>query len=195
MMAQAHRNEAGGQPQRRRRTALRTAVIAALLHKPGHGYDIADRLDKRMGPGWEVPRKRIYDTLVALAQDGLAWSEDERAPGQGAQMKRVFHPTPLAEQERLMEMAARRPVLRTRGDIRAWVAFARPQDAPGLLRKLDEYEVDCLALIERLEELEDPASWYDRGINLMRLGTTEELNGELRWIPRARREVADHLAQ
>jgi DNA-binding PadR family transcriptional regulator len=193
MMA-AQLDAASRQPKRRKRTPLRTAVIAALLHQAGHGYDIAARLKARMGPVWDVDLKSVYRVLVELEEDGLAWSE--RAPGRGAQLRRVFHPTARTEQERISEMGARRPVMLTRGDIRAWVAFARPQDASELIRKFDEYELDCLELLERAAELaEEPVSWHYRGINLLRMATTEELEAELRWIPRARREVREYLAR
>lgn len=194
MMVRTQRDEASDRPKRRERTALRTAVIAALLHQTGHGWDVDIRLKTRMGPAWEVDRKSVYRVLEELEEDGLAWSEEERAPGKGAQLRRVYHPMAAAEQERVKEMAARRPVMLTRADIRAWVAFARPQDAPELLRKLDEYELDCLELVERSEELEEqPASFHDRAINLLRLATAEELGAEVRWVPRARREIEQYL--
>ncbi len=170
-------------------------MIAALLHQAGHGWDICKRLKTRMGPAWEVDRKSVYRVLEELEEDGLAWSEEERAPGRGAQLRRVFHPTEQAELERAREMGARRSVMLTRADIRAWVAFARPQDARELLRKLDEYDLDCLELLQRSEELEEhPASFHDRAINLLRLATAEELEAELRWVPCARREIEEYLS-
>ena len=82
-----------------------------------------------------------------------------------------------------------------RADIRTWVAFARPRDAPEVLCKLDEYEMDCMEMLEDSVETEEPASWHDRAINLLRVATAEELRAELRWINRARREIKEYLAQ
>ena len=192
-----HQDKAIEDARPRERTPLRTAVLAALLqHDEGYGYDITDRLN-RMGPMWgELTRTRVYKTLAQFEEDGLAWSDYRRGPGKRGHLRRVFYPTPRAEQLRSAWIGERPPLEQMRSDIRTWVAFARPRDAPEVLRKLGEYELDCLEVLQGSAELEDePAGWDGRAINVLRYGTAEELNAEVRWIIRARREVKEFLAQ
>jgi DNA-binding PadR family transcriptional regulator len=192
-----HRDDAIKLPQRRERTRLRTAVLAALLHdEKGYGYDIADQLHTRMGPSWDIDPKRIYKVLEEFQEDGWAWSEHAQGPGKRGRWRRVYHPTAQAELARAKWIGERLPLEQMRADIRTWVAFARPQDAAEVLRKLGEYETDCLEVLQSSEELKDePTSWHDRAINVLRNATAEELKAELRWITRARREIREYLAQ
>jgi DNA-binding PadR family transcriptional regulator len=184
------------QPKKRERTALRTAVLAALLHdEEGYGWDIAERLRTRMGPAGDVDRTRVYKVLEEFEEDGWAWSEHERGPGKRGHWRRVYRPTAQAELVRVEWLAARQPLIVMRADIRTWIAFARPRDAPEVLKKLDEYEMDCMEVLEDSAEMEEPASWHDRAINLLRVATAEELRAELRWITRARREITGYLAR
>jgi DNA-binding PadR family transcriptional regulator len=192
-----HQDEAIGETKPRERTPLRTAVLAVLLQRDeGYGYEIADRLN-RMGPMWEeINRTRVYKTLAEFEEDGLAWSDYKRGPGERGRQRRVFYPTPRSEQLRSAWIGERRPLEQMRSDIRTWVAFARPRDAPEVLCKLHEYELDCLEVLQDAAELEEePAGWDERAINVLRYGTAEELAAELRWIIRARREVQEYLAQ
>lgn len=183
-------------PKKRERTALRTAVLAALLHdEEVYGWDITDRLHVRMGAAWDVNPRRVYEVLEEFEEDGLAWSEYKRGPGKRGHLRRVYRPTPLAEQVRAEWIGARRPLPLMREEIRMWVAFARPRDAPEVLRKLTEYELDCMETLEDSAETEEPASWQDRVVNLLRVATAEELRAEMRWITRARRDIKGYLAR
>jgi DNA-binding PadR family transcriptional regulator len=138
----------------------------------------------------------VYPVLGEFEKDGLAWSEQVHEPGKRGGWKRVYHATALAEQARVELIETHQPLLLVRADIRTWVAFARPQDAPRLLVKLEEYELDCMEMLEQSAEAEvQPASWHGRAINLMRGAISEQLKAELRWITRARREIEKYLAQ
>jgi DNA-binding PadR family transcriptional regulator len=184
------------EPKKRERTTLRTAVLAALLHdEEGYGYDITDRLPARLGAAWDIDPKRVYQVLGQFESDGWAWSEYKRGPGKRGHLRRVYFPTPDAEQVRAKWIGERRPLPLMREDIRIWVAFARPRDAPEVLRKLEEYELDCMKTLEDSAETEEPASWNDRVTNLLRVATTEELRAEMRWITRARRDIKEYLAR
>ncbi len=184
------------QPKKRERTALRTAVLAALLHgEEGYGWEITDRFRTRMGAAWDIDPKRVYQVLDEFEEDGWAWSEYKRGPGKRGHLRRVYRPTAQAELVRVEWLGARQPLPLMRADMRTWVAFARPRDAPDVLRKLEEYEMDCMEMLEDSVEMEEPASWHDRAINLLRVATAEELRAELRWINRARWEIKEYLAQ
>ena len=47
------------------------AVLATVAERPGHGYALAGRLNMRLGPAWEIERKRIYELLAQLESEGL----------------------------------------------------------------------------------------------------------------------------
>ncbi len=179
-----------------RRTTLKTAVLAALIDQPGHGYDLTARLNMRMGPSWNVDPRRVYEVLVEFEKDGLARSVEERHPGTPSGWRRVYHASALAEVVREEWMAGRQRVSLGRPDIRTWIAFGRPQDAAQLLVRLDAYELDCMEMLEHAEEPDvQPASWHGRVINMMRGATAEQLQAELRSITRERREIEEYLAE
>jgi DNA-binding PadR family transcriptional regulator len=176
-------------------TSLKTAVLAALVEHPGHGYGIAGRLSMRMGPAWQVESKRVYEVLQELEDEGMASSVRELSSEEG-RLRRVYTATPLAEQERARWMGERQPVPLVRADIHARVAFSRPEEAPQLLKALDEYELDCMEMLEQHVEADfRPAAWRGRVLNLMRVAPREHLEGEIRWIMRARREIEEYLAE
>lgn len=188
-------------PQAKRRskqrgtTSLRTAVVAALVEEPGHGYQLAARLNMRMGPAWKVDEKRVYEVLKELEDEGMASSVEERSPD-GSRLRRVYTATALAEQERARWMDEPQSVPLVRADIHARMAFSRPEEAPRLLKGLDEYEMDCMEMLERYTEADfRPAAWRGRVLNLMRVAAREQLQAEIRWIMRARREIKEFLAE
>ena len=172
-------------------------MLAALLHyEEVYGWDITDRLHVRMGAAWDINAKRVYQVLEEFEEDGLAWSEQKRGPGKRGHWRRVYRPTPLAEQVRVRVDGARRPLPLMRADIRMWVAFARPRDAPEVLRKLERVRAGLHGDRWRTRpRRRSRASWQDRVINLLRVATDEELRAELRWIARARRDIKEYLAQ
>jgi len=64
------------------------------------------------------------------------------------------------------------------------------------LEKLEEYELDCMEMQERtIEEDLERASWHSRMIGVTRAAVSEQLQAELRWIARVRREIEEYLAQ
>ena len=45
--------------RRRAPGLLRTAVLAALVEAPAHGYDLTTRLNRRMGPALQADVRRV----------------------------------------------------------------------------------------------------------------------------------------
>lgn len=176
-------------------TSLKMAVLAALVEQPGHGYHLANRLGMRMGPAWQVEPKRVYEVLKELEAEGMASSVAELSSDEG-RLRRKYTATPLAEEERARWMDERQPVPLVRADIHARIAFSCPEDAPRLLAALDEYEMDNMEMMEQYAEAEfRPAAWRGRVLNLMRVEGREQLEAEIRWIMRARREIQEYLAE
>ena len=45
---------------------LKGALLGLLLQHPGHGYDLALRLHRRLGPAWQIEAKGLYPMLAQL---------------------------------------------------------------------------------------------------------------------------------
>jgi DNA-binding PadR family transcriptional regulator len=175
---------------------LKTAVLAAIVERPGHGWEIARRLNTRMAPAWTFDRRRVYEALTQLEVDRLAFSEavrDRSAPGGS---KRVFHATSRGLQVCAALMKEGGPAQPMRGDIHAWMILSRPEEAEDILAKLSEWEQDCM---EKAEASREPvgrsAAWSDRMVSQHRTRIREQYLCEIRCIKRARREIEEYLAE
>ena len=59
-----------------RRVNVRTAVLALLLERPMHGYEMIQELESRTGGVWRPSPGSIYPTLQMLEDEGLIVSEE-----------------------------------------------------------------------------------------------------------------------
>jgi DNA-binding PadR family transcriptional regulator len=89
---------------RMRRGDIRTALLAALLDGPGHGYDVIQKLEEKSGGGWRPSPGSVYPTLQLLEDEGLVRSTERDG-------KRVFEITDAgrAEADRRIEEAGGTP--------------------------------------------------------------------------------------
>jgi DNA-binding PadR family transcriptional regulator len=71
------------------------AVLACLVERPRHGYDIASELAPAapLGAVWRVSRPLVYRALDRLGALSLAKAE-QAEPGEGGPPRQVFGPTP-----------------------------------------------------------------------------------------------------
>jgi DNA-binding PadR family transcriptional regulator len=178
------------------RGSLRRAVLAALFERPAHGYDLTNRLNRRMGPMLQADARRVYEVLEQLQKEGLATSVEEQAAAAPHRRRRVFSLTALGRSTHSGWLRERQPLPLQGADIHALIAFSDPAEAAQLLEKLEEYELDCMEMQERtIEEDLERASWRSRMIGVTRAAVSEQLQAELRWIARVRREIEEYLAQ
>jgi DNA-binding PadR family transcriptional regulator len=177
------------------RSPLRAAVVAVLLEGPSHGYDVARRLKRWVGPSWRIYAKHIYTVLKSLERDGLVWSEE--LPGDGPKRdRRVYHPTPEAVQARAEWMQA--PVLSTlvRADVEARLIFSQPEEAPSLLEMLDRYEEDVIADLEAVRAVDTPpVAWRGRLLSRVRQTVAMRLDAEMAGIEETRRDIEEYIAE
>jgi len=169
---------------------LKGALLGLLLQHPGHGYDLANRLNRRLGPAWQIEAKGLYPMLQQLERAGLVSSR--RVFGDGPTGQRlVYSPAPPAQAALTEWMAAGALAEPLRGELQAKVAVARAQDVPRLLAALDCYERDCRLLLRASnEEFAQARSWIALAMNLTRAAALTRLRAELEWIALARREIA-----
>jgi DNA-binding PadR family transcriptional regulator len=175
------------------RSPLRTAVLAVLLEKPGHGYDVAHRINMRLGASWRLEAKHIYPVLEGLERAGLLRSERDPTD---RRKRRIFYPTESAEQARRKWLTTPTRVTVVREDIQTRLAFSSEEEAPDLLRALAGYRNDLLAAVEENSVSDVLArSWLSRVMGFTRSGVDHRLMAELEWIGEVERELEEFLGE
>lgn len=174
-------------------TSLRGVLLALLLERPGHGYDLANRLRERLGDSWAINRTYVYSLLDELELQGLIVGRAEPVR-HGRRVLVTFHPTeltPLALSQWMQTLAPREPV---RIGLQAKIAVAREQDAPYLLQALREYERECLQLLENAHtNLAMRRHWRMLVLDCARDAVGGQLRAEIEWTRRTRQRIAEHL--
>jgi PadR family transcriptional regulator, regulatory protein PadR len=174
---------------------VKAAALAVLLEAPGHGYDVARRVNRQMGGSWRVQPKHIYSFLKRLEQAGLVMSKAQPVPG-STRTRKVYYPAEKAEQARLAWLDTPPAVSIVRVDMHARLAYSRAEDAPQLLRALGEYRADLLEAIERNVASETPpVSWLERVLGLSRAAVDKRLKGEIAWVEEVARELDGFVAE
>jgi DNA-binding PadR family transcriptional regulator len=66
-----------GRGRRSRRGDIRTAILALLLERPMHGYEMIQEIKERSGDLWRPSPGSVYPTLQLLADEGLINDEGQ----------------------------------------------------------------------------------------------------------------------
>jgi DNA-binding PadR family transcriptional regulator len=173
---------------------LKGALLGLVLQRPGHGYDLANRLGRRLGPAWQIEAKSIYPMLQQLERAGLVSSE--RIAHDGPTGGRVVYSPTDGAADALTEWmttgVSHEPL---RAELQAKLAVARGEDVPRLLDALDCHERDCLALLAAsAEEFPSVGSFAGLAMTLTRAAALTRLQAELEWVALARRAIAEFEA-
>jgi DNA-binding PadR family transcriptional regulator len=171
------------------KSPIPAAVLAAVIEKPGHGWDVASRASRRIGSSWRIDRKHIYSYLDRLEERGLIRSQHERA-GLKDELRDVYYPTKKGEEARRAwrAMPLRQGVTPTDLDVR--LLFSTEEDIPDLLVRFDERAERILEEIEDAEADETPhVSYLALVINAQRASVERRLRAELEWLEDTRREL------
>jgi DNA-binding PadR family transcriptional regulator len=174
--------------------SLRGVLLALVLERPGHGYELANRLADRLGEAWQIVPKDIYRLLEGLEDDGLLLLRQEREPGRRRTLS-VYHTTDLAAQAVSEWMETLIPKEAMRSGIRAKVAVAREHDARLLLLALRSYEQECLGLLKLAPPATSVPSWKGLLADCTRDAVDAQLRFEVEWARRTRRRVEEHIAR
>lgn len=179
--------------------SARHALLGLLLDRPAYPYQLATRLQGRLGPAWKVNSGQLYQTVKALERDGLI----ERVHGGPVEResRHVFQITDagVGEFERFFEEASedvrlcRRPLLLK-------IAFAGPERLAEAQAKLDAYELECASRLKEISRMREQVQTGEPVLRadrlLLRLNLSADvfqLEGELRWTRHAR-EMLSWLA-
>ncbi len=169
---------------------LKGALLGLLVQHPGHGYDLALRLHRRLGPAWQIEAKGLYPMLQQLERAGLVSSEKVACAGP-TRGRVMYSPTEHAPRALTEWMRTGHSTEPLRVELHAKLAVARREDVPLLLRALDGYEQDCVKLLSAsAERFPQAGSLTALAMNLTRSSALMRLRTELEWIALARREIA-----
>src|SRR5580692_7882306 len=127
--------------------SLRGALLGLLLERPGHSYELANRLLTRLGETWRINPNDVYRLLKQLEDGGLASANEEPKRGNQRGTHSVYYPTELTAEALTRWMETLLPRGPVRVGLQAKLAVAREEDAPRLLGALRQYERECLDLL------------------------------------------------
>jgi DNA-binding PadR family transcriptional regulator len=175
-------------------TSLRGVLLGLVLERPGHGYELANRLVDRLGGTWLIVRKDIYRLLEELEEKQLLAVKEERKPHR-RQALLVYHPTDLTADALTEWMTTLIPKEPTRVGIRAKVAVAREQDARSLLLALKEYERQCLKMLQLAHTATGVPSWQGLLFDCSRDAVDTQLRCEVEWARRTRLRIDEYLTR
>lgn len=171
---------------------LRGCLLALVLERPSHGYDLANRLADRLGSSWSIAPKDVYRLLEGLEEDGLLLVNEEREQGR-RQVRLVYYPTELTASAVSSWMETLIPKEPMRVGIRAKVAFAREADARPLVLALRAYEQECLGHLKLAPLATSVPSWKGTLLDCTRDAVDAQLRCEVEWARRTRRRIEEHL--
>lgn len=173
---------------------IKAAALAVLLEAPGHGYDVAARINRRMGV-WSVDPKRIYEPLKQLENAKLVRSCKEPIP-EPPGFRKVYYPTDAARRAREDWFRSPPAMSVLRADIHARLAFSTPEDAAALVRALEEYRADLIEAIEdnAVTWAAPKGSWLGFVIEHLRAEVDKQCEAEIEWANKLRAALEERLS-
>lgn len=190
-MGATHKNLARG-----RLRELRGATLALVVDRPGHGYELTSRLNRRLGPTWKVEPRQVYSILDDLEAAGLVRSEEQPHPDRPRQARVVYISTEHAPEALRRWMQSELETVPLRPGVIARLTSGSPGDAERLLRVLDDYEGELLKLLEANDDADLPVrSWRSLLLAIARGHTDSYLQGEFQWVVVTRRRIREFMAE
>lgn len=168
---------------------LKHAVLALVVERRGYGYELVQRLEERVGPGWHLNPSAVYPALDQLERGGLVTSAARRG-GTRRSPRIVYSATPagLAALSAWLETPATAPEP-VRSDLYLRVAFARRQHRDALASQLLAHERACRRLLtnypRRCEDVPDAS-----GVALLDAAVVAHMRTEAAWAARASATLA-----
>jgi DNA-binding PadR family transcriptional regulator len=177
------------------------ALLGLLLQGSAYPYQLADRLEDRLGPAWSVNSGQLYKTIKQMESDMLI----ERVDGvEGRDERRhIFAITASGAEEfdRWFE-ATTGGVRLYRRSLLVKITLAGPERLRDALEMMDAYEQDCTKrlneLLRKRDEVPREGSQVRADHVLLRVNLSadiSQLEGELRWTRDARDVVSRLLSQ
>jgi DNA-binding PadR family transcriptional regulator len=164
--------------------SLKHAVLALVAERRGYGYELVQRFEELVGPGWRLNPSAVYPALDQLERGGLVTSAARH--GGTRRSPRIVYAATEAGAEALEAWlrTTDAPPEPVRSDLHLQIAFARREHRDALTAQLAAHERACTELLAR----------YPRagtaGPALVDDAVVARLRAELAWLAHARGALA-----
>ncbi len=170
-----------------RLSPLKGAVLGVLVQRESYGYEIANMLERQLGPDWSVARSTLYRTLKTMLERGLL---ESGSSGETSSARIVYRSTAQAEALYVDWMESPFPAEHGPLQLPARMVVARRQDLPRLLNALNDYERDLFARRRRIQEgMPALGSLRSTMMFLVREAPLHQIAGELAWVDMSRQAI------
>jgi DNA-binding PadR family transcriptional regulator len=179
--------------------------LGLLVERRGYGYELVQRLIRRLGTAWQLNPSAVYTALdqledaALIRRTGAAAGKAPQRPSRRAE-RVIYEATPLGVQE--FEQWLARPSMRLdpiRSEIQLKVALAGPDNVPPLLASIAQEEwivkrmhQECLIAAGQggvarrdMRKAADEA-WPITASALVNAAAIQQLEGQLAWIESVR---------
>ena len=173
--------------------SLKHAVLALIVERRGYGYELVQRFEERVGPGWQLNPSAVYPALDQLERAGLATST-VRHGGTRRSPRVVYAPTPAgtAALETWLRATNAQPEP-VRADLHLRIAFARREHHSALAAQIATHARAYEGLLARYPrrdvELLRPDPRTAAAVGLVDAAVVTRLRAELAWLEESRRVV------
>jgi DNA-binding PadR family transcriptional regulator len=165
-----------------------------VLERPGHSYELANRLIKRLGETWRIRHQDVYRLLKDLEELELVSSKEEPRRGARRGTQPVYFPTDSTEGALALWMETLVPMAPVRVGLQAKLAVARADDATRMLAAVRQYERQCLDLLKLVPPAPAAApSWRALFMDCTREGVLGQLHQEIAWAQKTRKRIRERV--
>lgn len=173
------------------------ALLGLLLHRPAYPYDLAKRLEERMGPAGVINSGYLSQMIKQLEDDGLIERVGGAVKNRGSRQVFAITEGGAEEFDRWFDETPNVARL-SRKPLMLKITLGGPERLRDALEQIEAYERDCAALLNELSRIREEAD-LEEGPQLradhvlFRLNLSAYINpleGELRWAHHAHEQVS-----
>jgi DNA-binding PadR family transcriptional regulator len=172
--------------------SVKYVLLGLLLDRPGYPYQLADRMQHRLGPGWQLDSGQLYQAVKGLERDELI--ERIRNESIRHRERHVFAITKrgVEEFDRWFEQTP--DAMRSSGrELRVKITFAGPDRLPQAMTKVEDYRCNCAKLLDEITAMRDALPGPEQEplradhvlLSLNLSADIFQLEGEIRWARHA----------
>ncbi len=179
--------------------SARHALLGLLIHRPAYRYQLGERMEKRLGPAYDINSGQLYQTIKRLRLAGLIERIDGALEDEDERQVLAITASGVAEFDRWFGEETRGARL-LRRPLLVKIALAGPERLKDALGQIGAYERDCATRLKDLSHQRDaipeaPAvgSRVRADHVFLRLGLSADithLEGELGWAKHAHEMVS-----
>lgn len=172
--------------------SVKHAVLALVTERRGYGYELAQRFQDRVGPGWQLNAAAIYPALDQLEQAGLVTATAQRGTRRSPRLVYTATAAGEAAVAAWLQMPGPATAEPVRSELHLRLAFARSEHRQVLAGQLAAHERACEELLARCAAATRPQGEAGAARALIDAGVAARMQAELAWLRdvRARLEAA-----